>query len=201
MSNNIRDYLRLHQKARIAVLCLILILGGTAAAQSQAATAGKVTVNYTLTRIGGIASNQFAVWVEDEAGKYIRTIFVTNYMARRQGWKTRQQSLVNWVKAVDVKNLPKEDVDALSSATPQSGKLSVVWDLKDAAGKQAPAGIYIYRVEACLLWENNVLWTGKINVGNAAETSRAEAIYYPEAAEKLGKTLISDVTAAYEPAQ
>ncbi|MDP2984447.1 MAG: DUF2271 domain-containing protein [Candidatus Latescibacter sp.] len=183
-------------------MCLILVLGCTAAVKIKAAATGKVTVNYTLTRISGSASNQFAVWIEDEAGKYIRTLFVTNYTARRQGWKARQQSLVTWVKAADVKNLPKEDVDAMSSATPQSGKLSVVWDLKDAAGKPVPAGVYVYRVEGCLLRENNVLWTGKIKVGGARAIShQTTASYYPEGAAKLGKTLISDVSAAYEPAQ
>ena len=201
MSNYVRYGVRLLLKAMIAAWCFILILGGAAAAQTQAAATGKVTVNYTLTRISGSASNQFAVWIEDEAGKYIRTLFVTNYMARRQGWKARQQSLVTWVKAADVKNLPKEDIDAMSSATPQSGKLSVVWDLKDAAGKPVLAGVYVYRVEGCLLWENNVLWTGKISVGKAAASSQAEAGYYHEAAEKLDRTLISDVSAAYEPAQ
>jgi hypothetical protein len=76
-----------------------------------------------------------------------------------------------------------------------------VWDLKDAAGKTVPAGVYVYKAEGCLLWANNILWTGKISVGGAAAASQAEASYYPEGADKLGKTLITDVSASYEPAQ
>jgi len=112
---------------------------------------GNVTINYMLTRISGRASNQYAVWIEDEAGRFIRTLFVTDYMARRQGWKVRQQTLSTWVKVADVKNTPQENIDAVSSATPQSGKLSVVWDLKDVTGKTVVAGIYIYRIEGSLL--------------------------------------------------
>ncbi len=54
---------------------------------------GKVTVSFTLTRNRERASNQYAVWIEDEVGRYVRTLFVTDYMAHRQGWKVRQQSL------------------------------------------------------------------------------------------------------------
>lgn len=163
------------------------------------AVTGKVTIGFTLTRISGRGSNQYASWIEDETGRYVRTLFVTDYMARRQGWKVRQQSLVTWVKAADVKNKPQAEIDALSGATPQAGKLSVVWDLKDATGKAVVAGVYVYRIEGCLLNENHVLWTGKIRVGRAKETSQATSIHFPEGADKLGRTLISDVSAVYDP--
>jgi hypothetical protein len=179
----------------------VIILAGfcvSAIAQTQALT-GKVNVNYTFTRIGGIASNQFAIWIEDESGKYVRTLYVTNYTARKEGWKTRQQSLVNWVKASDIKNLTKEQIDAISGATPKPGKLSAAWDLTDSAGKQVAPGVYVYKIEGCLFWANNEVWMGKITVGGTAETSKAEVSYYPEGAEKLGKILITDVSASYEP--
>ena len=168
---------------------------------SQVAPAtGKVTIGYTLTRIKGIASNQYAIWIEDSGGRYVRTLSVTDYMARRQGWKVRQQSLTTWVKVADIKNTPQNDIDAVSGATPQAGKLSFVWDLKDATGKTVVAGFYVYRIEGSLLWEYTVLWTGKIRVGGAQETSKATISYFPEGADKLGRTLISDVLAVYEPA-
>jgi len=171
---------------------------GTQGPQTQAAT-GKVTIGYTLTRISGRSSNQYAVWIEDEAGMHVRTLFVTDYMARRQGWKVRQQSLVTWVKAADVKNMPQADLDAVSGATPQTGKGSAVWDLKDKTGKAVATGVYVYRIEGSLLQANTVLWTGKIRVGGAKESSQATAGYFPEGADKLGRTLVSDVSAVYDP--
>jgi hypothetical protein len=161
--------------------------------------AGAVTVNYTLTRISGRSSNQYAIWIEDEGGKYIRTLMVTDYMARRQGWKVRQQSLVTWVKAANIANMPQTDLDAISSPTPQAGTHSALWDLKDATGKPVPAGTYTYRIEGSLLSENTVLWTGKITVGGVRQTSPAVVSYFPPGADKLGRTLITDVTAVYDP--
>jgi len=171
---------------------------GIEGAQTQAVT-GKVTITYTLSRISGRASNQYAIWIEDESGRFVRSLFVTDYMGRRQGWKVRQQSLVTWAKAADIANTPQENIDAVSAATPQAGNQSLVWDLKDMTGKTVNAGVYVYRIEGSLLWENTVLWTGNIRVGGAGETSQANVSYFPEGADKLELTLITEVIAVYEP--
>ncbi|MFA6471075.1 MAG: DUF2271 domain-containing protein [Candidatus Latescibacterota bacterium] len=190
---------RLAVTTAYAFLFLFVVSEGIAFAQTQAPANGKVTVNYTYTKIRGFASNQFAIWIEDETGRYVRTLFVTNYTARKDGWKKRQQSLVNWVKASDIKNLTKERIDAMSGATPKPGRLSVVWDMKDSSGRTVAPGVYIYKIEGCLFWKKNEVWTGKITVGGAAATSQAQVSYYPEGAEKSGKVLITGVSAAYEP--
>ena len=173
--------------------CSMFGMGGSKTA------AGKVTVSFTWTRIPGPGSNQVAVWIENEKGVFVKTIFVTDYTTRRQGWKVRQRSLVNWVKAADLKNKAQADIDAMAGATPKAGRMSLVWDLTDAAGKPVPTGTYLYRTEGCLHDENNVLWTGRIRVGGGRKESLATCTYYPEGADKLGRTLISDVSAVYEP--
>ncbi len=173
---------------------------GMKAPQVREAT-GTVTVNYTYSRISGPGSNQFAIWIEDGSGKLFRTLFVTDYTGRKQGWKVRPQCLTTWMALADVKNAPQESIDAVSGATPQSGGLSAVWDLKDHEGKPVAPGDYVYRIEGNLQMENMVFWTGKIHVGGARQTSQAVVSYAPESAEKLGKTLISAVSAVYEPAQ
>ncbi len=184
----------------IFIASLLVLFSGCSMLGSQTQVAkGKVTISYTLTRIEGRGSNQYAVWIEDEAGRHVRTLFVTDYMARRQGWKVREQSLMTWVKVADVKNTPQEGIDAVSGATPQPGNHSVIWDMKDAMDKTVIAGVYIYRIEGSLLMENTVMWTGKIHVGGAREISQATVSHFPDGADKLGKTLISDVSAVYEP--
>lgn len=187
-------------KLAIVLTMAGMLTGETVSAQNMAATS-TVAINFTLSHISGSASNQYAIWIEDEAGTLVRTLFVTDYMAHRQGWKVRQQSLVTWAKAADITNLPQEDIDAVSGATPQPGEQSVVWDLKDTAGNLVATGTYVYRIEGSLLWENTVLWTGNIRVGGEPETSQATVSYFPEGAEGLGRTLITDVSATYEPAQ
>lgn len=183
-----------------AALCILTALGCAAAARTPKVPTGKVTITFNLTRIRGTASNQYAVWIEDGAGKFVRTLFVTNYMARREGWKTRRESLVTWVKAADVKNLPKEAIDAVSFATPQTGPQSVVWDLRDAAGAVVAAGTYTYKVEASLLWANTALYTGSIRIGGKGDSSKAALVLFPAGADTLKRTLVSDVAAVYDPA-
>ena len=184
----------------IFIASLLVLFSGCSMLGSQSQVVkGKVTINYTLTRISGRGSNQYVIWIEDEAGRYIRTLIVTDYMARRQGWKVRQQSLMNWVRAANLNDIPQQDIDAMSSATPQAGTQTVEWNLKDASGKTVNAGVYVYRIEACLLMENNVLWTGEIQVDGARQTSQPKISYYPETAKNLGKTLISDISIVYEP--
>jgi hypothetical protein len=160
---------------------------------------GRVTVDFMLTRVSGRGSNQYALWIEDENGRYIKTLYVTDYMTRRGGWNVRRQSLVNWVKAANLNNKPQTDIDALSRATPQTGRQSVMWNMKDSAGKTVTPGIYVYKIEACLLNENHILWSGKIYVGDKGYSSRATSEYFPEGADKLERTLISDVSADYNP--
>ena len=180
---------------------LVLFAGcsmlGMKAEKSSQETKGSVTIGFTLTRISGRASNQYAVWIEDEDGQLVRTLFVTDYMARKQGWKVREQTLITWQNIADVKNIPQKDIDAVSGATPQAGRQSIVWDMKDAAGKAVAAGTYVYRIEGSLLWENTEMWTGRIRVGGARESSRAKVSYFPDGADKMERTLISDVSAVY----
>jgi hypothetical protein len=180
--------------ARTLVIAF-LMFGCAGAVQAQA---GQVTITYTLTRLSTIASNQFAIWVEDADGRFLRTLFVTDFTGRRAGWSRRPQTIPNWLQAAGVRNTPQRDIDAVSGATPSSGTHSVVWDLKDRDGKSVAPGTYRYRIEGNISWDNTVMWSGTIEVGADRETSRATVVYNPPGAEAMG-TLISEVTALYEP--
>jgi len=74
----------------------------------------------------------------------------------------------------------------------------VVWDLTEGTGKVVPKGLYRYRIECNISWENTVLWTGAIEVGETRASSTATAVYSPAEAEKLG-TPVKDAAAVYDP--
>lgn len=177
------------------------MLGFIPALEVRAAEAtGRVTISYTLTRLSRIASNQLAIWIEDADGRYVRTLFVTDFTGRRAGWKRRPQTLPTWLQMAGVKEARQSDIDSISAATPASGGHTAVWDLEDRHGKAVAPGTYRYRIEANISWENTAMWTGTIEVGGGRTTSRAGVVYTPRDAEKLG-TLISEVSALYEPAR
>ena len=60
-------------------------------------TSPSVTVSLPYVRQPGRASNQFAVWVEDAKGNFIRTLYVTNYTGQG-GFRIRKDCLPTWVR-------------------------------------------------------------------------------------------------------
>ncbi len=187
--------MRLRRALLVAVVAVILPV--ISFAQSPAAS-GSVTISYTFSRQSRIASNQYAIWIENENGSFVRTLFATNFAAKRAGWKARPQTLPTWIQAAGVKDLAKKDVDAISGATPKSGTYTIVWDLRDMAGRLVQPGVYKYLVEGNIFWEKRVLWTGTILIGSKPQSSKAAATYSTEGAEKTGN-LLSEVAAAYSP--
>jgi hypothetical protein len=181
----------------LLVLYLMLFVAAFSFAQQTGASAS-VSISYKLSRLFRIASNQYAIWIETDSGSFVRTLMVTNFTAKKRGWKIRPQSIPIWVKAANVANLQQGEVDAVSGPTQASGSYSAVWDLKDSRGKPVPPGTYKYLVEGSISWDKEVLWSGTIVIAGLPQISQAIATYKPERAQRSG-TLISEVTASYTP--
>jgi hypothetical protein len=169
-----------------------------AASVQASASPGIVTISYTLFHPHWIASNQLAVWVEDANGTFVRTIFATDFMARRKGYLRRPQSCPEWVKASGLASLPDVSIDAISGATQKPGPVELSWNCTDADGKAVLPGVYTYKVEGNISWEKRVLWEGKIEVGGKPSTSTAVPTYIPDSARTAG-TLMTGVGAKFQP--
>jgi hypothetical protein len=181
----------------IAAAAILLVCA--AAAGLAQGSLGAVTVSYTLHRIPRRASNQLAVWIEDAKGAHVRTLFATDFMARRGGFRLRPQCCPEWVAAAGLQRLSPADVDAVSGATQAPGLVSLSWDCRTAAGEPVPAGTYFYKVEGNLYYDRRVLWTGSIRVGSAASRSTATAQYLPDASAAGEGTLVEGVSAHFRP--
>lgn len=116
---------------RLAPLLLLVALSGPAWAQES------VQVSFGTSEAGGnyAPRNVVAVWVEDEAGTFVRTI------GRWAG--SRIDHLVAW------SNASGQDTDAVSGATRANhdARLTVTWDLTDRNGVPVPNGTYVIRME------------------------------------------------------
>ncbi len=157
----------------------------------------RVEISYFLHLQPRMASNQFAIWIEDSKGNYIDTVFATKYTARG-GYKQRPLSLREWREAASWDQKASGAVDAVSGATPLSGKHKALWDCRDEQGLAVAPGRYLYKIEGNIFWENRVVWTGEIELGSHPDHSRAEPEYFPERAYRKG-ILLEDVTATYLP--
>lgn len=124
----------------------------------------KIEVSFDYTRMSTHASNQIAVWVEDESGQIIKTIYVSDFTAARRGYESREDALNHWALAADPATLSDDEIDAISSATPQAGNLRFVWDLTDESGDRVTDGIYFIKLEGTLYWSSNILFEGEINI-------------------------------------
>jgi hypothetical protein len=173
---------------------------------AQSAASGEVTITFDYQKQSGHASNQFAVWIEDADGGYVKTLYATRFTADG-GYKNRPDSIPAWVEKSGLAELSGAQVDAITGATPKSGALSYTWDLTDVDGAPVPAGTYQFFVEGSLRWKNRVLYTGAFEIGGGATTAETEARFIYEASpdqpaltdDAPEHGMIGAVTAAYTP--
>jgi uncharacterized protein (TIGR03382 family) len=97
-----------------------------------------LSITVTTTPNGGqfAPRNVVAVWIENQAGTFTKTI--TRYAATRKG------NLVAWIQKAG-----NNDVDAVSGATRANHvtPLTITWNLRDKLGALVPDGTYTIRME------------------------------------------------------
>lgn len=141
---------------------------------SQNQTQSSVKITFDYKRASTIASNQVAFWIQDESGKVIKTIYVSNFTSRGRGYKRREDSLNHWVLAANPDSLSNKEIDALSGATLRNGKREFEWDLTDSDGKKVAAGKYFANLEGTLYWKSNVLFSAQVDVDSSGKAQVGE---------------------------
>ena len=97
-----------------------------------------VTVEFTLAFQDELAP-QTAVWVEDDRGNYIKTLYVSGF----SGFvKEKQVVMPRWAKASKF-----EGVESVTGASIDVGNYTYAWDCKALDGKTVPNGKYNMKVE------------------------------------------------------
>jgi len=190
--------------ALVAVSALIATGCGNSSARQGAAGGNSppsapegsvLEVSFDFVRQGGIASNQFAVWIEDAQGQYIRTLYATRFTAAG-GWRRREGSLPQWVRQSGLAGRNQAHVDALTGPTPPAGALRYVWDGRNYAGQPVPQGEYRVFVEASLRWDDRVVYTAVVRLGEAGQVS-ATPEFFGDRTEERG--MIGPVTVTLRP--
>jgi len=171
--------------------------GSVSPGTPKAAPTGKVTISYDLEHLNRIASNQLAVWIEDEKGNYVRTIYATSFMAKG-GYRSRAECCPTWVKVAGWKDAAPAEVDAVSGPTQKAGHIALTWDCLDRSGKPVPPATYVVKLEGTIFWENRVLYKAAVVVGGARVQVKPTPEYSPPAAKDVGE-MVKNVVVEFVP--
>jgi len=159
-------------------LCSIMCMAFTSKEMSgnQAPKASQLEVSFMYEKQSGPGSNQYAVWIENEKGVVVKTLFVTSFTSKGRargnapavrGYVTRPACVPTWVKSSKVADLTDAEVDAFTGATPQAnGKQTFTWNFTDQNGKRVPQGKYRVKVEATLYNNSTILYTGSFSTSD-----------------------------------
>ncbi len=184
----------------VTVLFACMTVQGCTAANGQTEESGTDSSNKELTiffdfQRGGIASSQYAIWIENEEGKLVRTLYATSFTAKG-GYEYRRDAIPFWVGKACPEKMTDTQVDAITGATPGNGKLTYIWDGTDQNGTRVPKGKYHFFIEGTLYWKSRVLFSGTVNLGGAEQVSiPIETRYFNWST--VNKDMISSIKVSY----
>jgi len=175
----------MRQTKILFVMIATLLMSGIAVAQNAKKAEKTLEVSFNYEKQGGPGSNQYAIWIENEKGEFVKTLFVTSYTSKgrarggqpaQRGYIVRPTCVPVWVKTSKAEEKTDEQLDAVTGATPQnSGTQTFAWNFTDEQGKAVPQGTYKVKVEATLYFDSDIIYTGtfttKDKAGNIALTS------------------------------
>jgi hypothetical protein len=177
----------MREKKIFSVVLAVMLLSVIAVAQSskKVVKANTLEVSFNYQKQAGPGSNQYAVWIENEKGEFVKTLFVTSYTTKgrarggeqpKRGYIVRPACVPTWVKTSKAEEKTDVQLDAVTGATPQNGGTQTfTWDFTDENGKAVPSGTYKVKVEATLFFDSDITYTGTFSTkdkpGNIVLTS------------------------------
>jgi len=182
-------------KPSVSKLVLLFILtGGGVFGLAADPADGTLQINYAFATAQGLEpSYQIAVWLEKEDGQFVRTLFISEYLA--YGGFNDPTICPEWSKIAGWDKATEAEYDAVSKPTPPVGSNTLKIDC-EARGIEP--GTYVYCAEVHIVENFNILYKGKIAIGGAAAEDTAVATYIPSKHESA-ENVIHSVSAKYMP--
>ena len=157
---------------------LMLTLCSLLTAISMQAKVTTLEVSFDYQKQPGPGSNQYAVWIENEKGEIVKTLFVTSYTTKgrarggqqaQRGYIVRPNCVPTWVKTVKADGQTDQQLDAVTGATPQtSGTQTFTWNFTDQQGTNVKSGTYKVMVEATLYQASDIIYSGTFSTKDKA---------------------------------
>lgn len=157
----------------------------------------QIEISVQWKKAPGFGSNQCAIWVEDESGNYVKTIYVSKFTGNG-GFKKRPDCLPLWRNKAEIKESVSAEIDAVTQPTPKNGENLFYWDLTDANNSLVPKGIYYLKVESNVRFEKRAVWTGKIDTAKEQDFCNAVAEYFSVEKDNAEKNTVTTVSIKYK---
>jgi len=131
----------------------------------------EVDIDYTIPEVsaGRYHPPFVAVWITDEDGKLVRTLFHLGNRPRRF-----LDSNYVWWKGFNADGQGLEKLVSITRPSRAPGKYSAVWDGKDDAGNAAPQGRYVINIEMSREHGGHSLQTIPLDIGKAPASGSAQ---------------------------
>jgi len=128
---------------------------------------------------------QTTVWLEDKEGHFVRSLFVSDWLAR--GGYVHRYVCSTWSRKANWTEGQTEDIDAVTGATPDWGVDNVLhFDLK--ALDLAP-GIYDCNMESHITGDYNIFYSGQLEIEDTQNSVEPTPVYIPEQHAIAGQVL------------
>ena len=175
----------MRQKKFFIAILAAMLLAIPVMGQSKKGQGKSLEVSFNYQKQAGPGSNQYAVWIENDKGEVVKTLFVTSFTTKgrargnaqpQRGYVMRPACVPTWVKASKASEKTDQQLDAVTGATPQAdGVQTFTWNFTDQQGKAVPQGNYKVFVEATLYNDSDIIYSStfstKGKAGNVALTS------------------------------
>jgi hypothetical protein len=181
---------------RMAGLSGLLILICTMSGFSflpAAPVAGKLQISYLVS--SSVEGSRFtAIWLENEGGELVKTIFVSSELA--QGAFTVEGDICpDWIKKSHWEKASQAEVDAVSGPTPAVGSGSISIDLRKFG---ILPGVYSLCMQVHVEENYNILYKGKIDLSQKPAEFQPEVFYSPSK-YKGAEDLVHNVRVKFTP--
>lgn len=155
---------------------------------------GTLQITYTFSTAQGLEpSYQIAIWLEKEDGQFVKSLFISEYLA--YGGFNDPTICPDWTKISGWDKATEAEYDAVSKPTPPMGSNTLNVDCK---ARGILPGAYVYCAEVHIVENFNILYKGKIAIGGPAAEDTAVATYIPSKNESAAN-VINSVSAKYMP--
>jgi hypothetical protein len=182
--------------AVLLFLSSVLALAPPPVKEGAVPATGELEISYQFNPGKGVEpSYQVAFWLEDEQGKFVKSVLVAEYLS--YGGFSDPRICPDWSKVAEWEDVPEQEFDAVTRPTPPVGGHTLKIDCRE---RGIPPGSYFYCVQVHIVENYNVLYKGQIRIGEKADESLAKPSYAPEKHPEGGDVL-SDVKARYIPSE